>query len=117
MSLQTIWQEDAACANYPNSDLWFPIIIDDDGKEWIDDGTIWEAFGDTSEYYNEAREICGLCPVKSECLAQALERKERYGMWGQTTPIERLRIERRQRRARLKLRRANENNGTIDILE
>jgi hypothetical protein len=35
-----------------------------------------------------------------------LENKERWGMWGGLTPIERRRIERRERRQRLKNKRS-----------
>lgn len=101
------WSEEAECLTYPKT-IFYPIIIDDEGTEWFDDGTIWEAFGDTSEFYNEAREICRRCPVKAECLADALARKERYGMWGELTPIERRRIERKERRQRLKEKRAQQ---------
>lgn len=101
------YPEDSECATYPKK-IWFPDIYDDDGEEQIDDGTIWEAFGDTSEFYNEAREICASCPVRLECLEFALARKERFGMWGGLTPIERRRIERRERRTKLKLKRSEE---------
>ena len=98
------WTEEAECRRHPK-ETFYPIIIDGDGVEWIDDGTIWEAFGDTSEYYDEARDICESCPVKKRCLAYAMENKERYGMWGGLTPIERRRIERTARRKRLQEKR------------
>lgn len=101
------WTEQAECQIYPKT-IFFPIILDEDGKEWFDDGTIWEAFGDTSEHYTEAKRVCDLCPVREECLDYALDQKERYGMWGGLTPIERRRIERKERRQRLKDRRAQE---------
>lgn len=101
------WFNDAACLGYPY-ETFFPNIYDTDGNEWIDDGTIWEAFGDTSHYYDEARPICEICPVREQCLASALANKERYGMLGGLTPIERRRIERKDRRQRLKERRAKE---------
>ena len=88
--------------------LWYPDIIDDDGEEWFDDGTIWEAFGDTSSYYDEALTICVSCPVRDACLAHALAEKERFGMWGGLTPIERRRIERKERRQRLKEKRSHQ---------
>lgn len=99
------WTDEAECTTYPY-EIFYPDIIDDDGVEWVDDGTIWEAFGDTSEYYDEARAVCLSCPVRAECLVHALEQKERFGMWGGLTPIERRRIERKERRAKLKLKRA-----------
>lgn len=93
------WTDDAACLNYP-AKIFYPDIIDDDGEEWFDEGTIFEAFGDTSSSYDEARTICNTCPVKEACLAHALANKERWGMWGGLTPIERRRIERKDRRRR-----------------
>ena len=29
-----------------------------------------------------AKELCAACPVRAECLAQALERGEPHGVWG-----------------------------------
>lgn len=101
------WTELAECVNV-DPEVFYPTIVDDDGVEYFDDGTIWEAFGDTSEYYDEARSICEACPVKQACLDHAMTHKERFGMWGALTPIERRRIERNERRARLKARRAQE---------
>lgn len=107
--------EKAACvaiAKRKGYDPFFPNIVDDQGNEYVDDGTIWAAFGDTTEYYAEAKKICDSCPIRDACLEYALKEKERYGMWGGTTPIERRRVERRQRRERLKVRRSNENDTT-----
>lgn len=100
------WFEEGVCYGHPNQKLWYPDITDDEGEEWIDDGTIWEAYGDTSEHYDEARTLCESCPVRAQCLAHALATKERFGMWGGLTPIERRRIERKERRQRLKEKRA-----------
>lgn len=85
-------------------DPFFPTIIDSNGEEWYDDGTIWAAFGDTDAYYEEARAICAQCPIREKCKDFAIENKERWGMWGGTTPIERRRVERRDRRDRRKLK-------------
>lgn len=100
------WSE-AECRTYPKK-IFTPDIFDEDGNEVFDDGTIWEAFGDTSHYYDKAREICAACPIWEECLDHALSNKERFGMWGGLTPIERRRIERKERRQRLKEKRARE---------
>jgi WhiB family redox-sensing transcriptional regulator len=93
------------CSTHPK-EVFYPIIIDEHGVEWMDDGTIWEAYGDTSSFYDEARDLCRSCPLRSECLEHALAAKERFGMWGGLTPIERRRIERTARRQRLKVKRA-----------
>jgi WhiB family redox-sensing transcriptional regulator len=36
-----------------------------------------------------AKSICRRCPVRRDCLAHALERGERYGIWGGLTERER----------------------------
>lgn len=38
-----------------------------------------------------ARQLCGECDVTRQCLNYALEGDERWGVWGGTTPPERLR--------------------------
>lgn len=37
-----------------------------------------------------ALRVCGGCPVREACLAHALGVPERYGVWGGTTPEQRL---------------------------
>lgn len=39
--------------------------------------------------YAEAREICGLCPVRIDCLEYALDNSIFDGLWGMTTPEQR----------------------------
>jgi WhiB family redox-sensing transcriptional regulator len=36
-----------------------------------------------------AVQICTGCPVRRECLAEALARRERHGIWGGTSPEQR----------------------------
>lgn len=48
-----------ACAGHPDPDLWF-----DNGRE------------------DEAKAVCGGCPVRARCLKDALDRKEPFGVWG-----------------------------------
>lgn len=97
--------EDAACRGLPGH-IFYPIIFDG-LDEIIDDG---QGVGDTSEYYDDAREVCFACPVQDQCLDYALREKERYGCWGGLIPIERLRIERKGRRDRLRERRRIERD-------
>lgn len=40
----------------------------------------------------EAKRICGLCAVSGECLTYALERGERFGIWGGLSERERRRL-------------------------
>jgi WhiB family redox-sensing transcriptional regulator len=39
-----------------------------------------------------ARRTCRACEVRAECLAWALERDERFGIWGGLTPKERRKL-------------------------
>lgn len=39
-----------------------------------------------------AKRICKECPVQTQCLAEALEHDEAFGIWGGYTPRERLRL-------------------------
>jgi WhiB family redox-sensing transcriptional regulator len=70
------WTDHARCRE-ADPELWFPTRDDR---------------GDSGELYAEARRICGWCEVRPECLAHALGRDDRYGMWGGLTPKERARL-------------------------
>lgn len=74
------WQEDAACRDDPWPDAWFP-----PGEPGPND-TVW----------SYPRTVCGLCPVRSDCLAYAMEGREAHGMFGGLTPLQRQRLARRQ---------------------
>ena len=45
----------------------------------------------------EAKGYCRACPAVDPCLAEALQRPERFGVWGGTTAPERRAYARRQR--------------------
>lgn len=47
----------------------------------------------------EALTLCSSCPVRTRCLAEALRRDDRYGIWGGLTPKQRIRIRRREIRS------------------
>jgi WhiB family redox-sensing transcriptional regulator len=64
--------------------------------DWEDDGACrsvgYEAFFlEKAMNATQAKKICARCPVKRECLDQAMriEGAYRYGIWGGTTPTER----------------------------
>ena len=42
----------------------------------------------------EAKRICGMCEVRSECLDFALENDERFGIWGGMSERERRKLKR-----------------------
>jgi hypothetical protein len=54
------WQTSAPCAS-ADPDAWYP------------------EFGEKA---NDAKAICRSCPYKTPCLLEALQRGERYGVWG-----------------------------------
>lgn len=64
------WMVDALCL-YVDPDLWFP---------------------DKGGSTREAKQVCRGCPVIAECLAYALERDERHGVWGGLSERERRRL-------------------------
>ncbi|WP_328427827.1 WhiB family transcriptional regulator [Streptomyces sp. NBC_00443] len=45
----------------------------------------------------EAKGYCRQCPALDDCLAEAMQRPERFGVWGGTTAPERRALARRQR--------------------
>lgn len=71
------WTDHGLCREHPNPDLWYPD---------------WASLRQTTA----AKRICGDCPVAPQCLAYALDTRNRYGIWGGTTPDERDRILRRR---------------------
>ena len=47
----------------------------------------------------EAKAVCAECPVRQDCLDHALAVREKDGVWGGLTAIERRRLLRRMRRS------------------
>lgn len=39
-------------------------------------------FAESPAEVEQAKAICGACPIKEQCLADALERREPWGVWG-----------------------------------
>lgn len=44
------------------------------------DPELW--FAERTAEVERAKALCGTCPVRRECLAGALERREPWGVWG-----------------------------------
>lgn len=65
------WQESALCAQ-SDPEAWFP-----------------EKGGSVKE----AKRICGLCPVREECLQFALDNNERFGVYGGLSERERRKLQ------------------------
>lgn len=61
------WAVYAACRD-ADADLFFPA---------------------TREEERRALALCAICPVADDCLAYALDSRERFGVWGGTTERER----------------------------
>jgi WhiB family transcriptional regulator, redox-sensing transcriptional regulator len=73
------WQDFAACADLDTPHM-YPADKDTRGVEL-------------------AKSVCKGCPVRSECLAYAMGRGERFGVWGGLTTTERNNLARRKRRS------------------
>jgi WhiB family transcriptional regulator, redox-sensing transcriptional regulator len=78
------WQDRAACRG-ANAQLFFG----PDDERW-EDREVREA---------KAKAICARCPVREQCLSEALMNSIRHGIWGGLNSEERTR-ERRRRTAR-----------------
>ncbi|GHH74526.1 hypothetical protein GCM10018793_15960 [Streptomyces sulfonofaciens] len=75
------WRQYAACRD-EDTEFFFPI------------GTR----GSALQQAQEAKAVCGRCPVAEACLRFALESGQRYGIWGGLDEVERDRLARRNRR-------------------
>jgi WhiB family redox-sensing transcriptional regulator len=61
------WQEEAACKDGDNSAFFHP------------EGERGAAVAKREE---AARAICAACPVRLECIASSVIKREKYGFWG-----------------------------------
>ncbi|MBB2914907.1 hypothetical protein FHS43_006219 [Streptosporangium becharense] len=69
------WRERAVCKYVEDPDIFFPAFDDMRGGA-----------GAERRAYAKPRQVCARCPVWRQCRAYAIERGERYGMWGGLTP-------------------------------
>ncbi|GIH89911.1 hypothetical protein Psi01_05410 [Planobispora siamensis] len=74
------WQNLAHCAE-ADPEIFFP-------ERWDEASTA------------EAKSVCASCPVRFECLTDALQRMERHGIWGGLTEQERRKVTRLPHRCR-----------------
>lgn len=79
------WRAAAACLS-ADPDLFFPVGVG----------------GGTDRQIARARGICANCQVRQECLDSAMRSGEVHGIWGGTTPEERIRARRRLARRRFR---------------
>ncbi|GGQ67754.1 MULTISPECIES: WhiB family transcriptional regulator [Streptomyces] len=77
------WREHAAC-RHEDPDLFFPI------------GTS----GPALLQMEQAKAVCGRCPVREACLDWAMETDQTLGVWGGTGENERRALKRRIRARR-----------------
>lgn len=73
-------------------------------REWIDRAACVGAdpeifFLPRGRNATEAHRICAGCPVRQECLDEAIENREQYGIWGGLDRDERRAYARARRRA------------------
>ncbi len=68
------WADHAACRT-ENPELFFPLAIEPYS---------WQV--------KRAKQVCGGCPVRRDCLTYALESAQKYGVWGGATEEERRRL-------------------------
>ena len=54
--------------------------------------------GDGKQKANRAKAYCRKCPVVVECLHDALMANEKFGIWGMTSPRQRIHIKRRYKK-------------------
>jgi len=47
-------------------------------------------FSERPDHIEQAKDLCEICPIRRNCLLAALENAEAYGVWGGTTPQERI---------------------------
>jgi WhiB family transcriptional regulator, redox-sensing transcriptional regulator len=77
------WRKAGACLA-ADPDLFFPV----------------SAGAAASNEYSRALSMCDGCPVKRQCLDFAMQTGEANGIWGGTTPEERIRVLRGRNRRR-----------------
>ncbi|MGY0056119.1 WhiB family transcriptional regulator [Streptomyces sp. LZ34] len=76
------WWRHAACVD-EDPELFFPVGV---------------AGPAAQEQQARAKEVCGRCPVRDECLEYALSMGVTHGVWGGTGEEERRALRRRARR-------------------
>lgn len=75
---EPVWIKEATCRGL-DPDLFFP---------------------ERGESTREAKSICAICPVRRECLELAVQKVEKFGIWGMMSERERRKV-RRDRKNRL----------------
>lgn len=84
------WREQALCKHH-DPVLWHPWPVGA-GRGY----TYRDETSKAKELENQAKAICGACPVESDCLSYALHSRQPDGIWGGMTPTERRPLEARR---------------------
>lgn len=74
-------------------------LDNEDTPSWMDDALCAQTdpeafFPNKGESTKEAKKTCMACPVRQQCLEYALERDERFGVWGGLSVRERRKLKR-----------------------
>jgi WhiB family redox-sensing transcriptional regulator len=94
------WQEKAACRD-ADPNLFFP----DSEKA-------------TAEYRQTAERYCAGCPVKADCLADAMRRGDPHGLWGGMDPEQRAALARQQGKTMQILRKEDRvNRERVELVQ
>ena len=86
----------------PMTELGAKLAFDDDDQVWMLEARCLDAdpeafFPEKGGSTREAKRICGICPVQSDCLDYALANDQRFGIWGGLSERERRRLKRLNR--------------------
>jgi len=54
--------------------------VDEDLPCQVQDPDLW--FAESPAVLQQAKDLCGQCPVRVECLISAIDRREPWGVWG-----------------------------------
>lgn len=57
-------------------------------------------FAESPSDVEQAKALCGGCPIRSQCLAEAIERREPWGVWGGQLLVQGVVIPRKRPRGR-----------------
>lgn len=112
------WQCDAACKGLgPSVFFAYDEVAEVDGKSA--DAEPVASAADARELRESdegelaaAREVCAKCAVRIECLEFAILLREKQGVWGGLTPVERTKIIRARQRAAARRRRVAESGSS-----
>ena len=77
----------------PVVELWRPLTSLINDSDWstraVCTGSNPDALFVTGAAQRDAAKLCGACPVRLECLADALDNQIEYGVWGGMTERQR----------------------------